>query len=209
MSDQAVRQLANDILARPEYAGAVGLSAQTQSRLFKWLEKILDTISRLQLLRASSPLLFWTIVLAIALVSGALVAHVTWTIWRALSAPEPAPPGAESAGDGPDLAREAESLAAGGHYLDAAHRLMIASFRALAERSIIELRPDRSNRWIRAALRKSMLAGNLAAELDALVERTEHRWFGDRTNDPDIYARWRLAFEQLSASAPTQPRQPR
>ena len=83
----------------------------------------------------------------------------------------------------PDLAREAESLAASGRYLDAAHRLMLASFRTLAERSVIELRPDRSNRWIRAALRGSTLAENLAAELDALVERTERRWFGDRVRD--------------------------
>jgi hypothetical protein len=104
----------------------------------------------------------------------------------------------------PDLAREAESLAASGRYLDAAHRLMLASFRTLAER-VIELRPDRSNRWIRAALRGSTLAENLAAEIDALVERTERRWFGDRArdpaNDPEIYARWRSAFEQLSSQA--------
>jgi hypothetical protein len=76
---------------------------------------------------------------------------------------------------------------------------MLVCFRTLAERSVIELRPDRSNRWIRAALRGSTLAENLAAEIDALVERTERRWFGDRQNDPEIYARWRSTFEQLSS----------
>ena len=58
------------------------------------------------------------------------------------------------------------------------------------------------------ALRRSTLGGNLAAELDSLVERTERRWFGDRSrdssNDPEIYARWRTAFAQLSMSAPLQ-----
>ncbi len=113
--------------------------------------------------------------------------------------PEPASAQRSFAVDSPDLAREAESLAAGGRYLDAAHRLMLASFRTLAERSLIELRPDRSNRWIRSALRGSPLAQGLAVEIDALVERTERRWFGNRAEDPEIYARWRSAYEQLSA----------
>ena len=74
-----------------------------------------------------------------------------------MTAPEPRHRSAHPNAKVPDLAREAESLAASGRYLDAAHRLMLASFRTLAERSLIELRPDRSNRWIRAALRGSTL----------------------------------------------------
>ena len=199
MSDDAVRQLAGNILARPEYAGAVGLNAKAESSLVRWLEKLLKPILSIEVLRDTSPLLFWIIVLAIALVCGALIAHVAWTISTALRAPEPAAPSRDFGGNPPDLAREAESLAQSGRYLDAAHRMMLACFRTLAERSVIELRPDRSNRWIRAALRGSTLAENLATEIDALVERTERRWFGDRQNDPEIYARWRSAFEQLSS----------
>ncbi|HLI81213.1 MAG TPA: hypothetical protein VKV03_14595 [Candidatus Binataceae bacterium] len=201
MSDDAVRSLAGKILARPEYAGAVGLNAKAESQLLKWLEAILKPISRLEVLRSSSPLLYWMIVIAIAGICGALIAHVTWTIATALRAPEPSQPSREFGGNLPDLEREADSLAASGRYLDAAHRLMLACFRTLAERSVIELRPDRSNRWIRAALRGSALAENLAVEIDTLVERTERRWFGDRQNDPEIYARWRSAFEQLSSQA--------
>jgi hypothetical protein len=201
MSDDAVHQLASNILARPEYAGAVGLNAKTESWLLRWLEKLLKPFQNIQMLRDTSPLLFWIIVLAIALVCGALIAHVAWTISRALRAPEPEAASREFGGSLPDLAREAESLAQSGRYLEAAHRMMLACFRTLAERSVIELRPDRSNRWIRAALRGSTLAENLAAEIAALVERTERRWFGDRQNDPEIYARWRSAFEQLSSQA--------
>ena len=201
MSDDAIRKLAGNILARPEYAGAVGLNAKTESWLLRWLEKLLRPFQNIQMLRDTSPLLFWIIVLAIALICGALIAHVAWTISRALRAPEPVAPSREFGGSLPDLAREAESLAESGRYLDAAHRMMLACFRTLAERSVIELRPDRSNRWIRAALRGSTLAESLAAELDALVERTERRWFGDRANDPEIYARWRSAFEQLSSQS--------
>lgn len=205
MSDAAVRELAGKILARPEYAGATGAHSKVESWLYRFFHWVLQWFSGLEVMRDSSPILYWLIVLAIAAVSVALIAHVTWTIWIAMTAPEPASPGRASSASLPDLAREAEALAASGRYLDAAHRLMLASFRTLAERSVIELRPDRSNRWIRAALRGSALAENLATEIDALVERTERRWFGDRardrTNDPEIYARWRSAFEQLSSQA--------
>jgi hypothetical protein len=205
MSDDAVRQLASKILARSEYAESNGIHSKVDSWTLRLLERILHWFSGLELLRDSSPLLYWLIVIAIAAVCVGLIAHVTWTIWIAMTAPEPASPARASGAGLPDLAREAESLAASGRYLDAAHRLMLATFRTLAERSIIELRPDRPNRWIRAALRGSALAENLALEIDALVERTERRWFGDRardhSNDPEIYARWRSAFEQLSSQA--------
>jgi len=202
MSDDAVRHLTEKILARPEYADAVGLNAKAESAFLRWLEAILKPLKRIEILRTDSPILYWMIVGAIALVCAALITHLIWTIAAALRAPEPPVPSREFGGSLPDLAREAESLAASGRYLEAAHRLMLACFRTLAERSVIELRPDRSNRWIRAALRGSSLAGNLAAELDALVEGTERRWFGDRKSDPEIYARWRSAYEQLSSYAP-------
>ena len=201
MSDDAVRELASRILARPEYAGATGAQSKAESWLFRWLDRILHWFAGLEVLRGSSPVLYWLIVLAIAGTCVALIAHVTWTIWIAMTAPEPTPTQRASGAGMPDLAREAEALAASGRYLDAAHRLMLASFRTMAERALIELRPDRPNRWIRAALRGSALAENLSIEIDALVERTERRWFGDRANDPEIYARWRLAYEQLSSQA--------
>lgn len=198
MSDDAVRDLAGQILARPEYANASGVHSKVESWLARFFDWIFHGLSSMQVLRSSSPLLYWMLVLAIAGVSAALIAHVAWTIWIAMTAPQPVSLERATGADVPDLSKEAEALAANGRYLDAAHRLMLASFRTLAERSVIELRPDRSNRWIRAALRSSTLAETLARELDALVERTERRWFGDRANDPEIYARWRAAFEQLS-----------
>jgi len=202
MSDAAVRELAGKILARPEYAGAAGPQAQAQSAFYKFLERILHWFGNLEVLRNDSPILYWMIVLAIAGACTALVAHVTYTIWMAMTAPEPTPSQRAAGAKIPDLAREAEALAASGRYLDAAHRLMLATFRTLAERSLIELRPDRSNRWIRSALTSSAIGPKLAQELDALIERTERRWFGDRAHDPEIpeiYTRWRAAFDQLSS----------
>ncbi|HVN28633.1 MAG TPA: hypothetical protein VMT64_09115 [Candidatus Binataceae bacterium] len=201
MSDADVRALAGRILARPEYIHASGTQAKLEGSLYEFLERIIRWFSRMEVLRDNSPILYWIIVLGIAAVCVALIAHVTWTLWIAMTAPEPASPNRISNAAVPDLAREAESLAQSGRYLDAAHRLMLASFRALAERSLIELRPDRSNRWIRAALAGSAIGSGLAGEIDTLIERTERRWFGDRAHDPEvaeIYARWRAAFEQLS-----------
>jgi hypothetical protein len=197
MSDDAVRALAHKILARPEYAAASGVN----SKLEDWLHRLVQWVAKLEVLRGNQPILYWLIVIAIAAVTFGLIAHVTWSIWIAMTAPEPASSARGSNANFPDLAQEAESLAANGRYLDAAHRLMLASFRALAERSLIELRPDHSNSRIRAALRQSTLGANLAIEIDGLVERTERRWFGDRANEEEIYARWRSAFEQLSAQA--------
>jgi hypothetical protein len=202
LSDAEVRALAGKILARPEYAHASGKQLQLQDSLYKFLERILRWFSDIEVLRDNSPLLYWMIVIAIAAVCAGLIAHVTWTLWIAMTAPEPPVQKRISAANAPDLAREAESLAASGRYLDAAHRLMLASFRTLAERSLIELRPDRSNRWIRGALNGAAIGSPLAGEIDLLIERTERRWFGDRLDDPEIYARWRAAFDQLSSSQP-------
>ncbi len=166
-------------------------------RLLSWL---LDKLGQLEILRVKEPVIYWTILAVVALVLAGMTVHLIWTLWVALSAPEPAAQRWEGSSRR-DLAQEADALAADGRYLEAAHRLMLASFRALAERSVIELRPDRPNRWIRTALLRSSLAEGLALEIGALIEQTERLWFGDRRNDPGIYARWRSTFERLCAQA--------
>lgn len=196
LSDPAVHKLTAEILARPEYGQATG-GDSILVRLLSWL---LDKLGQLEILRVKEPVIYWTILAVVALVLAGMTVHLIWTLWVALSAPEPAAQRWEGSSRR-DLAQEAEALAADGRYLEAAHRLMLASFRALAERSVIELRPDRPNRWIRTALLRSSLAEGLALEIGALIEQTERLWFGDRRNDPGIYARWRSTFERLCAQA--------
>lgn len=195
-SDAGIRHLAHQILARPEYGNAT-----SNTYVADLIHRILAWIDNLGVLRFKDPFLYWTIMIALVLVFVALVAHLVWTLRAALRAPEPPDRPVVGGRTMPDLAREADALAADGRYLEAAHRLMLASFRTLAENSVIELSPERSNRWIRAALRESSLAQPLAVELDALVERTERKWFGERANDPRIYAEWRSAFERLTSGA--------
>jgi len=198
LPDSRVRDLAHEILARPEYAAARPLAIETW--LYSILHRLIDWLGNLGTLRVTAPGLYWLILIGLFLVFGILVAHIVWSISLALRAPEPSDR-LPSNGELRDPAAEAEMLAASGNFLEAAHSLMIASFRTLAERSVIELRPDRSNRWIRRALRDSQLNGTLVDEIDSLVARTERQWFGDRENSPDIYSDWRSAFDQLSRAA--------
>jgi hypothetical protein len=198
LTDSRVRDLAHEILARPEYAAVRPLAIETW--LYSILHRLIDWLGSLGTLRVTAPGLYWLILIGLFLVFGVLVAHIVWSISVALRAPEPKDRLA-SGGQLRDPAAEAERLAASGNFLEAAHNLMIATFRTLAERSVIELRPDRSNRWIRRALRDSQLNGQLVGEIDRLVARTERQWFGDRENSPDIYSDWRSAFDQLSRAA--------
>ncbi len=198
LPDSKVRDLAHEILARPEYAAVRPLAIETW--LYSMLHRLFDWLGNLGTLRVTAPGLYWLILTGLYLVFAVLVAHIVWSISAALRTPEQ-PERIAADGQFPDPAAEAELLAASGNFLGAAHNLMIASFRTLAERSVIELRPDRSNRWIRRALRNSQLDGNLVAEIDGLVVRTERHWFGDRENNPDIYSQWRSAYDQLSRAA--------
>jgi hypothetical protein len=195
LPDSAVRDLAHEILARPEYAANRPMAAETW--LNSMLLRLIDWLANLGTLRVTAPGLYWLILGGLFLILAVLVTHIAWSISAALRAPEPVERAADDA-ELRDPAAEAELLAASGRFLEAAHNLMIASFRTLAERSVIDLRPDRSNRWIRRALRDSQLNGNLVGEIDSLVARTERQWFGDRNNSPDIYSEWKSAFDQLS-----------
>ena len=194
-SDNAVRDLAHKILARSEYDNA-RVSAPA-SWLASFLRRLFEWLGKFEMLHVHAPVLYWLVWAALLLIFAVLVTHIVWTISIALRAPEPIEPQASDA-DARDPRGDAERLAASGSYLEAAHVLMIASFRNLAENAVIELRPDRSNRWIRRALLASKLNSNLAAEIDSLIERTERHWFGDREENPAIYSQWRSAFEAVT-----------
>jgi hypothetical protein len=203
-SDAAIRELARNILARREYAS---VNDKLDLRWQEWLTRLLDflqnSLNRLVdwigILRVNSPLLYWTVIGALVIAVAAMIAQIAWSIRgvlrkrarRAEQLPAQRPA---------DLAQEARDLADSGRFLEAGHRLMIASFGVLAERSLIELRPDRSNRWIRDALRGSPLAEGLAVEVGALVERTERKWFGNRDNESGIYLDWTSVYQRLLSS---------
>ena len=197
LSDPAVQKLTAEILARPEFANA----APAAPFWIQWLHQLSRWLQRLQVLHDSAPVLYWTIFAAALAASVAVIAHTIHVLRIAMNGTADSAPGLSDPRTAPDLVREARHLAAAGKYLEAGHRLMIASFHALADRSLIDLRPDRSNQWIRGAVRKSALPTLLADDLDALVTRTERHWFGARENDPDLYQQWLSVLERLAAAA--------
>jgi hypothetical protein len=192
-SDSAIRELARNILARREYGQ---FNRNTDPAWIDWLRRFITWIG---VLHTNSPALYWALVAVLAIVMLAAVAQIVWSLRAAFRAPGPSARPV-SANQAADLAGEAQQLAAAGRFLEAGHRLMIATFGVLAQRSVIELRPEYPNRWIRTALRASTLAQALAIEIGALVEQTERRWFGDRENEPDIYFHWRSVYQRLLSS---------
>ena len=194
-SDSSIRDLAHQILARDEYVSG----DPTKNPGVRLIHTFLSWVSSLASLHDTSPALFWLVLVSLVIVAALLIAHIVWSISIAMRAPVPQDEVSISGDRSHDFIGEADRLAAGGRYLEAAHRLMLASFRTLAERSLIELRPERPNRWIREALRRSHLARSLVDDLDTLILLTERRWFGDRQNDSEMYVHWRSAFERLSS----------
>src|SRR6266481_4401585 len=95
------------------------------------LLRLIDWLASLGTLRVTAPGLYWLILGGLFLILAVLITHIVWSISAALRAPEPAQRMA-SAGQLRDPAAEAEMLAASGRFLEAAHNLMIASFRTLA-----------------------------------------------------------------------------
>lgn len=195
MTDQAVRDLARRILERREFT-----EAMRTERSERWMQMLLDWVRQFTTLRLRSPIVYWAVIIGATALAAALIVNIVQSLAAALRAPDPTPRSALDHPATPDLKAQAEAFAQAGRYLDAAHSLMIACFRAMAERSLIELRPDRSNRWIRSALHSSSLGESFVAELDRLISGTERCWFGDRRNDPEIYRQWRSAFERLSVA---------
>lgn len=194
MTDQSVRDLAHHILERREF-----VDAMHAERTQRWMQMISDWLNQFTALRLRSPIVYWLVIVGAFALAIALIVNLVQSLSAALRAPDPAAQSRPGQAAVPDLSEQAEALARDGRYLEAAHGLMIACFRTMAERSLIELRPDRSNRWIRSALRSSSLGEAFVAEIDRLISRTEQRWFGDRRDDPDVYLQWRSAFERLLA----------
>lgn len=193
-SAAAIRDLARDILARREFGQA------DQNPELAWAEWLRSIIKWIGVLHVDSPILYWTVIGLLWVLVVAAIAQIVWSLRAAFRVPARPARTARTQPD-PDLAGEAHQLAESGRFLEAGHRLMIATFGLLAQRSVIDLRPECSNRWIRSALRASSLAQAMALEIGALVEQTERRWFGDRQNEPEIYFRWRSLYQRVLSSA--------
>ncbi len=193
-SDERVRELASEILAREEYA-AWRIDVDAWRRVIEWLQGWTEWLEGLRL---DAPALYWLVVVGLLLLSLVLLAHVVWTVHRAVSAPVPeAARGAVR--DRPGLLVLAEGFAREGRYLEAARHVELATLELLLESRVIELGRSEPNRVLRRRLREAPLPEAERRELLGLVDRLERRLFRDRVEDPELYAGWRTLHRRVAA----------
>lgn len=189
--DEHVRQLAGEILRRPEYAQWRSLHEDG------WLgglgSRIGAAVDWLLELPARQPALSWAFEAALLAFAAALLAHVALSVRAALNAsaasvptPEAPPP--------PDWLAQADRDAGGGRFLEAAHTLQLATLEVLLRSGRLQLARSEPNRVLRRRLGEAPLEAGLRARLLDLVARLEAAWFRDGAADAELYRDWRALF---------------
>jgi hypothetical protein len=198
-SDAEARALVQEILAQAKYAKwrVTGIGNS-------WVEWFFSELARVQRwfaeLAATSPALFVFTLVGMGLLAGALLAHVVWSVRRALR---------DGAGDAPvdaggarrEAAETAAELAAQGRYLDAARLMQVAVLETLARRRAVPLSPAASNAVVIARLASATISPEFQERTAALMRRLERRWFRDRQEDAPLYEDWVRLHHDLAATA--------
>ena len=195
-TDQTVRALAVEILERSEYAQWRWVPDNAMVEFLRWLE---DFFRKIDTLAVDSPTAYWSLLIALSVVSAALIAHVVWTVRIALAAPAPEKT-RTAVPQPPDFAGQARWLAGQGRFLEAAQRLQLATIELLVERGILTLARHNANRILRRRIDESALPELQRHELVALITRLERGWFRDRRAEPGLYEAWRALYAQLASS---------
>jgi hypothetical protein len=197
VGDEQIRALAAEILRHEPYAGW-----RQGERALSWLKAFLDWFDRWNDWVAGLPP--WTQVALFAGLLGLsllLLAHIVWSVAVALRANGPAaePPAEDVA---PSFVDEAAALAAQGRFLDAAHRLQLASIALLVSQRRLTLSRFEANRVLRRRIGEASLPAPERRALVELVDRLERGWFRDRHGDAALYDAWRALHARLAAGVP-------
>jgi hypothetical protein len=183
--DAAVRALAHRILDRPEYAS---WHAKTSGRsILRWLAS----------LYVDDPVLFWAVTFLLTALLVLIVAHVAWTIRRGMIA-APRDDGAGAHDAAPSFVDDAAALAERGRYLDAARAVQLGTIQLLVRAGRVRLGRGDPNRVLRRRLEDAGIGDALRAELLESIGSLERRWFRDREEDAELYARWRRVYGALA-----------
>jgi hypothetical protein len=198
-SDDALRTLASQILARPEYA---------QFRPFdeKWWIHLESVLLRLQSWVAGlGPWEYALLLGGLVLLLALLVFHIVWSLRAALGTPSDA--------DNRNMDRQpagfdtqARRLAEEGYFLDAAHQMHLACIDRLLREGVLQLHRHDPNRTLRKRLTASSMSEDLKAVFLSLLERMERRWFRDHISDPsdrELYDEWRILHNRLGSPGRT------
>jgi len=197
VSDIELRARAAEILTRPEYARFRTLPVELLRQLIDafgtWMEWVSDLHER-------APVLYFSLLLGLSALAALLLTHLIWSLRAALRTPPPEPE--QPAQSGRDFAAEARALAHGGDFLEASHRLLLASLAHAARSRLLELHPDDGNQAVCRKLHAAALEPELKQRWTELIVRTDALWFGSRAQNAELYAEWRSVYAQLTGSAP-------
>lgn len=204
-SSEAIRRKAQEVVARPDY----NLETAVDERAFYWwLEVLRWLLTPLRLLfRALEGLpevLRWLIVSVLVLLCLALIAHIVWTFVAAFSGTptrlrrqgEPGKPEA----DPEQLEREAETISAGGDYIQAIRLLFRASLLRLERSEKRKFRPGFTNRELLNRYRTSPMFH----PLKYFVETIDAKWYGLEPCLATDYTTCREEHTRLRALIPQQ-----
>lgn len=100
-----------------------------------------------------------------------------------------------------DALREAVALAHRGRFLEAAHRVQLATLAMLIEFDWLELARSDPNRTLRDRVRESALPARERRRLIELVDRLERLWFDERREDRGLFEDWLSLDERLVSIA--------
>jgi hypothetical protein len=219
LSDEQTRELAREILERPEYAayradptwlqGWIDSLAERIRQLADWTPQwVIDlwdgfweTLSDLAALAFGDDALVVLLRLALAgLVLGAfgLLAHRVLRDLRERRA-ESGDASTSVVDDGPRLIDDAEAHARDGRFLEAAHCTQLAALQLLLAKKWLELERSDPNRTLRRRLADASLPAPVRQRFLALLDRLESHWFRDRVEDRDLYHEWRSLHSHIEA----------
>ncbi len=225
VSDEQARAAAREILSRPEFsrwnedfdAWLRGLEALIELvpdwliEVLRWLEEtVLETVL-LGLLRAMGSFLAllggfgdvpgalgW-ISVCLLLAAGFVIGHRVRAA-RRRAAPVDAGP-TDPARSHARALEVAGALARQGRFLEAAHRLQLATLGLLIDRDWLELARSDPNRTLRHRVARSALSETDRDELVSLVDRVEALWFDEPREDAELYEAWRAFAERQARRA--------
>jgi hypothetical protein len=218
VSDEEARAAAREILAQPEFArwhsdfeawlrALEGLLERIPDWLIDvaaWLKEVVLEGILLGMLRAMGRLLglvgeppgaLGLLAVCLLLAVAIVLAYRFWDTRRRESRAGRDAPGTSRSHA--DSIREARALARDGHYLEAAHRVQLATLARLIETQRLELARSDPNRTLRRRVSDSTLPERDRRQLVALVDRLESLWFDQPREDRELFEAWLALDERM------------
>jgi hypothetical protein len=212
LPDEQARELAREILSRPEYAVyRLPRSALQErvDRLADWIRTFSDFVPE-WLVASLREMLGYAFgedagVVALRLALAVLLfVGFGWLAgrgmrkWRAHRAASLQTTALSTDAD-PAWLFDAEGFAKQGRFIEAARCAQLASLQLLLRKRWLELERSDPNRTLRRRLAEARLPAALRARFVALLDRLEGCWFRDRIEDRDLYSDWRALHAEITS----------